>query len=125
MNIQTIPLNKLVPSPANVRKTGASTGIGELAASIEAHGLLQNLQVRPGPKGKYEVVAGARRHAALNLFARQKRIRRRARSASAAESGGAREGFRDRVPLESTVHAAGRELASEGRYDREGRMWLL
>jgi ParB family transcriptional regulator, chromosome partitioning protein len=61
MNIEMIPLNKLVPSPANVRKTGALTGIEELAASIAAHGLLQNLQVRPGEKGKYEVVAGGRR----------------------------------------------------------------
>jgi ParB family chromosome partitioning protein len=65
MNIQMIPLNKLVPSPANVRKTGALIGIEELAASIAAHGLLQNLQVRPGDKGKFEVVAGGRRLAAL------------------------------------------------------------
>ena len=61
MNIEMIPLNKLVPSPTNVRKTGTLTGIDELAASIKAHGLLQNLQVRPGQKGKYEVVAGGRR----------------------------------------------------------------
>ena len=47
MNIQPIPLNRLIPSPANVRKTGASVSIEELAASIAAHGLLQNLQVRP------------------------------------------------------------------------------
>jgi len=61
MNIQNIPLNTLVPSPANVRKTGVKTGIDELAASIAAHGLLQNLQVRPASDGKYQVVAGARR----------------------------------------------------------------
>ena len=43
-----IPLSKLVPSPANVRKTGGrDLGIEELAASIAAHGLLQNLTVRP------------------------------------------------------------------------------
>jgi ParB-like chromosome segregation protein Spo0J len=52
MNIRDISLAKLVPSPANVRRTGASIGIDELAASIAAHGLLQNPQVRPGPKGK-------------------------------------------------------------------------
>lgn len=66
MNIENIPLTKLVPSPANVRKTGGNDGIEELAASIEAHGLLQNLQVRPGPKGKFEVVAGMRRLAAAS-----------------------------------------------------------
>src|SRR6185437_4780681 len=47
MNIQMIPLNRLIPSPANVRKTGTGMGVEELAASIAAHGLLQNLQVRP------------------------------------------------------------------------------
>jgi ParB family chromosome partitioning protein len=74
MNIQMIPLNKLIPSSANVRKTGSGAGIEELAASIAAHGLLQNLQVRPAPKGKFEVVAGGRRLAALKVLATSKRI---------------------------------------------------
>ncbi len=74
MNIQMIPLTKLVPSPANVRKTGASVGIEELAASIQAHGLLQNLQVRDGKGGKFEVVAGGRRLAALKRLAKSKAI---------------------------------------------------
>jgi ParB family chromosome partitioning protein len=74
MKIKNIPLSHLVPSPANVRKTGAATGIAELAASIEAHGLLQNLQVRCGTNGKFEVVAGARRLAALKLLAKRKTL---------------------------------------------------
>jgi ParB family chromosome partitioning protein len=74
MNIQMIPLDQLVASRANVRKTGASLGIDELAASIAAHGLLQNLQVRPAAKGKFEVVAGGRRLAALKALAKAKRI---------------------------------------------------
>lgn len=74
MNLETIPLNRLIPSPANARKTGTGLGIEELAASIAAHGLLQNLQVRPGTGGKYEVVAGGRRLAALKLLAKQKAI---------------------------------------------------
>jgi ParB family transcriptional regulator, chromosome partitioning protein len=65
MNIQMIPLNALVPSPANVRKTGSKIGIDELASSIAAHGLLQNLQVRPVADERYQVVAGGRRLAAL------------------------------------------------------------
>jgi len=48
----------LTPSPANVRKSGTGIGIEELAASIAAHGLLQNLQVRSAKGGKFEVVAG-------------------------------------------------------------------
>jgi len=71
MNIQMLPLNRLVPSPANVRKTGKTLGIEELAASIAAHGLLQNLQVRAVAKGKFEVVAGGRRLAALKLLVKQ------------------------------------------------------
>jgi ParB family chromosome partitioning protein len=74
MNIQMIALNALVPSPANVRKTGTKIGLAELAASIAAHGLLQNLQVRPVADEKYQVVAGARRLAALKLLAKRKEI---------------------------------------------------
>lgn len=74
MTIQYIPLSKLIPSSANVRKTGALLGIEELAASIEAHGLLQNLQVRPTTKGKFEVVAGGRRFAAMTILRRQKKL---------------------------------------------------
>jgi hypothetical protein len=57
MNIQMIPLSALVPSRANVRKTGSKIGIDELASSIAAHGLLQNLQVRPVADEKFQVVA--------------------------------------------------------------------
>jgi hypothetical protein len=60
MKIELTFLGKPVPSPANVRKTGAGVGIEELAASIAAHGLLQNMRVRAGKSGKFEVVAGGR-----------------------------------------------------------------
>ena len=40
-----ISLAKLIPCPANVRGTEASAGIDALAASIQAHGLLQSLVV--------------------------------------------------------------------------------
>ena len=63
MTMQTIPLDRLIPSPANVRKM--KTRIEGLAASIEAHGLLQNLQVRAATDEHFEVVAGGRRFEAL------------------------------------------------------------
>ena len=72
MKIKMIPLTALVRSEANVRKTNAATGIEELAASIAAHGLLQNLQVRAVADDKFEVVAGGRRLAALKLLAKRK-----------------------------------------------------
>lgn len=51
----TITLSKLVPWDGNVRKTGASDGIEELAASIAAHGLLQSLVVRKVERGPKKV----------------------------------------------------------------------
>jgi ParB family chromosome partitioning protein len=73
--LMTIPLSQLRPSAANVRKTDTARGLDELAASILAHGLLQNLTVRKADKGShYEVVAGSRRLAALKRLAKAKRL---------------------------------------------------
>lgn len=69
--IQTIPLNKLVLSKANVRKTGAEEGLAELAASIAAIGLRQNLNVRETDTGRFEVVAGGRRFRALKSLVKE------------------------------------------------------
>ena len=66
----TIPLNKLVLSPRNVRKTNGDEDIAGLAESIASKGLLQNLVVSPAEKkGTFEVDAGGRRWRALNLLA--------------------------------------------------------
>ncbi len=67
---QTIQLNLLVQSKANVRHTARTEGIAELAASIAAHGLRQNLNVKPTTGGRFEVVAGARRLRALKFLAK-------------------------------------------------------
>jgi ParB family chromosome partitioning protein len=72
--IQMIPLNRLIPSPRNVRKTDRKVDIEMLAASIAARGLLQNLCVVETTEGKFEVDAGGRRLAALKLLARDKVI---------------------------------------------------
>ncbi|MFZ5693951.1 MAG: ParB/RepB/Spo0J family partition protein [Pseudomonadota bacterium] len=63
-----IPFSKLIPWDGNVRKTGAASGIDELAASIAAHGLLQSLVVRKTKGGKYHVIAGRRRYLALKAL---------------------------------------------------------
>ncbi len=75
----SVPLCQLQRSKANVRKTRAKENVKELAASIDAHGLLQNLTVRKAKSRNtkevtYEVVAGGRRLAALQLLAKRKRI---------------------------------------------------
>lgn len=78
--IRDVTLSKLIPSAHNVRRTGRENGIEELAASIAAHGLLQSLSVRPvldgegAETGKYEVIGGGRRLAALRLLAKRKQI---------------------------------------------------
>jgi ParB family chromosome partitioning protein len=74
--IKSIPLNKLVQSPRNVRRHSDPGADAELKASIAAHGLLQNLIVRPGAKGKFEVEAGERRRQALLALAEDKVLAR-------------------------------------------------
>ena len=70
--IQHIALSRLAPSKANVRRVNSTAGISALADSIKAHGLIQNLTVRKAAKGqKFEVVAGARRLAALRLLVKE------------------------------------------------------
>lgn len=66
MNNTMIEVKKLEKSPLNVRKTAA--GIDDLLASIPKHGLMLNLNVYPGKKGKYFVFAGSRRLAALKAL---------------------------------------------------------
>ncbi len=68
-DITNIPLNKLTAWEGNVRKTQNKSGIDELAASIKAHGLQQNLVVRKDGK-KFAVVAGGRRLKALQRLAK-------------------------------------------------------
>src|SRR5665213_338730 len=80
--LKMIPLCQLQRSKINVRKTEPLIDIGQLAANIAEKGLLENLVVRPVPKGgrkdaAYEVTAGGRRLAALKLLARRGKIERK------------------------------------------------
>ena len=74
--IKTIPLNKLVPSPRNVRRATNEQADLELKADIEARGLLQNLVVTSAtkPKGSFAVEAGGRRLRALQSLAEDGKI---------------------------------------------------
>jgi len=69
--IQSIPLKKLAASPRNVRKSSDLLADLQLRADIAARGLLQNLVVRKGKRGKFEVEAGGRRLAALQALAEE------------------------------------------------------
>ncbi len=73
-SLQRIALAHLQLSPLNARKTQGE-GVENLAASIEAHGLLQNLTVLPTDDAStFEVIAGGRRLAALQLLDAQGRL---------------------------------------------------
>jgi len=68
-DIVLVALDKLDIDPLNVRKTYSQTSIEELAESIAAQGIFQNLLVRKAKgKDRYHVSAGGRRYrAALHL----------------------------------------------------------
>lgn len=68
--IQTVKLSKLHLSELNVRKSN-DLNIDEIAADIEARGVLQNLLVTPmtKPRGHFAVFDGRRRLTSLNLLA--------------------------------------------------------
>jgi ParB family chromosome partitioning protein len=73
--LTTIPLDRLIPGKANARRSGQKDGIAQLAASIEAHGLRQNLNaVAVAGSDRFEVVAGGRRLKALKLLVKQKKL---------------------------------------------------
>mmetsp|Transcript_76664 Transcript_76664/g.212354 ORF Transcript_76664/g.212354 Transcript_76664/m.212354 type:complete len:680 (-) Transcript_76664:1368-3407(-) len=71
-----VPFNKLVLSPtyqARPENPAAPLPLTELAASIEAAGLLHNLVVVRGARGVHEVCAGGRRLRAMALLVEQGR----------------------------------------------------
>ena len=45
--VETLPLREIEPDPDQPRKTFDEEALGELAASIAEHGLLQPIAVRP------------------------------------------------------------------------------
>ncbi len=66
-----VPFNKLILSDDyQVRPVGSTSklSIAELAASIKENGVLQNLIVVQGTRGRYDVCAGGRRLEALTLL---------------------------------------------------------
>lgn len=71
---KTVPLSNLVADDAvNARRSDRDKGLGELKASILAHGVVQSLRVRPRGK-KLAVIAGNRRLAAMLDLLKEKKI---------------------------------------------------
>ncbi|HEX2520142.1 MAG TPA: ParB/RepB/Spo0J family partition protein, partial [Castellaniella sp.] len=68
-----IPLERIVRSKTNPRKTFREEGLVELAESIKKYGIMQPILLRPAPDAPldpvplYEIVAGERRYRASGL----------------------------------------------------------
>lgn len=68
--LRELPLDRILPNPAQPRLSYEEESLGELADSIREHGVLQPILVRPvGPK--FELIAGERRWRASRLAERE------------------------------------------------------
>ena len=58
-----VPIEFLKPNPRNPRRTFSDSELGELAASVKQHGVIQPIVVRPvkGTQDRFEIIAGERR----------------------------------------------------------------
>lgn len=66
-----LPLDWLVVSPTNPRKTFDEAAMQELAASIRENGVLQPLLVRPRAERRFEIVFGERRYRGAAMAERE------------------------------------------------------
>ena len=64
-SVESIQIERIVPNRYQPRQVFDSSKITELAESIEEHGLLQPIVVRPIEENMYEIIAGERRFRAL------------------------------------------------------------
>ena len=65
-HVESIQIEKIVPNRYQPRQVFDQTKIDELAESIQEHGLLQPIVVRPIEEGMYEIIAGERRFRAMS-----------------------------------------------------------
>jgi len=65
-DLRSIPIAAIRPNPGQPRQTFDEEPLRQLAASLEAHGQLQPIAVRPDGKG-YVIIAGERRWRAAQL----------------------------------------------------------
>ncbi|MCH4363411.1 nucleoid occlusion protein [Staphylococcus haemolyticus] len=67
-SVESIQIERIVPNRYQPRQVFDSSKITELAESIDEHGLLQPIVVRPIEENMYEIIAGERRFRALQLL---------------------------------------------------------
>ncbi len=69
--LSRIPVSRIEVEPCRPRQEVSEASVARLAESIRLHGLLSPLLVRALGGGRYRLVAGARRLAALKLLGRE------------------------------------------------------
>ena len=62
-----LPLHKIEPNPNQPRKVFDEEALEDLAESIQEHGLIQPIAVRPEENGYYRIIAGERRWRAARM----------------------------------------------------------
>ena len=65
--VRELPIARIAPNPDQPRASFDETQLGELAASIAVHGLIQPIVVRELADGGYQLIAGERRLRAARL----------------------------------------------------------
>jgi len=122
-----IDVNKIDPSPFQVRKFFEVDALKELAASIQREGLIEPIVVRR-KGGRYEIIAGERRFRAVRDFTEMKTIPAQivkatdleARRMSAAENL-QREDLSAIETIEGTVEMVDAELIEDKQYASMGK----
>ncbi len=66
-SVVSLRISEIEPNRDQPRKQFDEAALADLAASIEQHGVLQPLLVRPLPSGNYQLVAGERRWRASRM----------------------------------------------------------
>ena len=68
--VVSLPVDKVVPNPAQPRQNFAEEDLRDLADSIRENGVLQPITVRRGAGGGYELISGERRLRASKMAGR-------------------------------------------------------
>ncbi|MFZ5634217.1 MAG: ParB/RepB/Spo0J family partition protein [Bacillota bacterium] len=70
--LREVNIEDVIPNPRQPRQVLNDEKLAELAGSIEEHGIVQPVVVRPLADGKYELIAGERRWRACRILGMQK-----------------------------------------------------